>query len=140
MMENTVHERNLFQVVDCFLTARFSASLLANFNTPGVVKARSRRGNPGQAHGAAWRGSRERKEGVLLRFRTARIAKRPEARALRRSRAEARGSEAFGPRRDQSSRWLYLLRWPPGLRLGTQTRVLDLPDCDLCERGGRVLY
>lgn len=40
MMENTVHEGNLFQLVDCFLKARFSA----NFNNPGVAKARSRRG------------------------------------------------------------------------------------------------
>lgn len=43
MMKSTVHEGNLFQVVHRSLTAHFSASLLANLNTPGVPRARSAR-------------------------------------------------------------------------------------------------
>lgn len=39
MMKNTVREGNLFQVVDCSLTACFS-SLFPSLNTPAVAKAR----------------------------------------------------------------------------------------------------
>lgn len=39
MMKNTVREGNLFQVVDCSLTACFSSSLLPSLNTLGVARA-----------------------------------------------------------------------------------------------------
>lgn len=43
MMKNTIHEGNLFQIVECSLTACFFASLPYKLNTHGLARARSRR-------------------------------------------------------------------------------------------------
>lgn len=42
-MKRTVHEGNLFLVVESSLTAHFFTSLLANLKTPGVARACNRR-------------------------------------------------------------------------------------------------
>lgn len=42
-MKRTVHEGNLFLLVESSLTAHFFTSLLANLKTPGVAKACNRR-------------------------------------------------------------------------------------------------
>lgn len=98
MMKNTIHKGNLFQVVDCSLIACFFASLPVStpLGWPGLAAAEKPCG-PGCWH------HQKRTEGTKGRshtpLRTARIARRPEARPTRRRTAEAWGLEPVGPRR-----------------------------------------
>lgn len=88
-----------------------------------MARARSRRETP--RTGLMAPPDRDRRARVAFRFRTGRIA-RSEARSPPRSTAEARGLEPVGPRGG-----LCLLRWLPGLYLGTLTSVLGALGCEL---------
>lgn len=93
-MKSTVHEGNLFQVVDCSPTIRFSTSPCQSHPWGD----QGSQGNPeGLDDGAAWRGPRGPRGGVTLRSPR---SGSPEARPASSSRAEACGLEPVGPRRD----------------------------------------
>lgn len=130
MMENTAHEGNLFQVVDCFLTARFS-SLFANFNTPGVARARSRRGIPARL--MAPPGGDPGDEGKESYSASGQPGSPGDQ---KRDLPGAAGQRCevlrqLGLAGTQTSGWLCRLRWLPGLRLGTLTWVRGPLDCEL---------